>query len=469
MTRSTVAIAACAALLWAGAALAVTPEQKCQGSKNKAAGKYAFCRQGAEKGLALNGDALKYGAAIGKCEQKFSTAWQKADSKAAAAGATCPDAPLLESGFKTVIDGHTTSIATALDGGGWVDCAPNLAICTADLGTCNGDLGTCTTNYTSCSASLGTCNTNYSNCASSLATCNAGTATAADVLIGKTFSSSAGLGLPGTMPDNGAVSITPGVAPQTIAAGYHNGSGTVAGDADLLAGNIKIGVSLFGVAGTLGCGNGAIDAGEQCDQDNLNGESCVTQGYGGGTLRCAADCAFGTSDCYAVRFVDNGDGTITDAQTGLMWEKKGHFTNVGVVCANAAACPDPHDADNLYTYSFDNPLGPPGTAYTVFLVQLNAGGGFAGHTDWRLPTRAELQGIVDYADASSPVVNAVFDASCSAACSETTCSCTAPGIHWSSELVTSISGNAWEVDFSDGAAGHDSRDTGYHARGVRGL
>ncbi len=41
------------------------------------------------------------------------------------------------------------------------------------------------------------------------------------------------------------------------------------------------------------------------------------------------------------RFVDNGDGTICDHQTGLMWEKKDAAD--GVVDLN-----NPHDVDNLY-------------------------------------------------------------------------------------------------------------------------
>jgi hypothetical protein len=54
----------------------------------------------------------------------------------------------------------------------------------------------------------------------------------------------------GTMPDNGAVSIMPDASDQTIAAGYHNGSGTVAGDADLVPNNIRNGVNIFSVAGS---------------------------------------------------------------------------------------------------------------------------------------------------------------------------------------------------------------------------
>jgi hypothetical protein len=85
------------------------------------------------------------------------------------------------------------------------------------------------------------------------------------------------------------------------------------------------------------CGNGAIDPGEQCDQDNLNGQTCVALGYGTGTLTCGAGCLFNESGCYTDRFTDNLDGTITDHQTGLLWEKKADFDNVPVTCVRG--CP----------------------------------------------------------------------------------------------------------------------------------
>lgn len=53
-----------------------------------------------------------------------------------------------------------------------------------------------------------------------------GTATAANVLAGKTIGSDSGL-VTGTMPDKGAITITPGQTAQAIPAGYHNGSGIV--------------------------------------------------------------------------------------------------------------------------------------------------------------------------------------------------------------------------------------------------
>lgn len=46
------------------------------------------------------------------------------------------------------------------------------------------------------------------------------------------------------------------------------------------------------------CGNGAIDRGEACDGTNVGAQSCETQGQGPGTLGCAADCmSFDVSMC----------------------------------------------------------------------------------------------------------------------------------------------------------------------------
>lgn len=51
----------------------------------------------------------------------------------------------------------------------------------------------------------------------------------------------------------------------------------------------------------LTCGNSQIDFGEACDVSNLNGKTCATQGYFGGTLACDATCNFDTSGCQAAR------------------------------------------------------------------------------------------------------------------------------------------------------------------------
>ncbi|HRV18850.1 MAG TPA: hypothetical protein P5317_12675, partial [Myxococcota bacterium] len=57
------------------------------------------------------------------------------------------------------------------------------------------------------------------------------------------------------------------------------------------------------------CGNGVIEAEEQCDGANLNEQTCVTKGFDGGTLTCTADCKFDTSGCTDAP-ADCGNGVI---------------------------------------------------------------------------------------------------------------------------------------------------------------
>jgi hypothetical protein len=91
--------------------------------------------------------------------------------------------------------------------------------------------------------------------------------------------------------------------------------------------------------------------------------------------------------CPQPRFVDNGDGTVSDRKTGLMWEKK--------------TVDDGLHGQRAYTWSASG-ARPDGTAFTEFLPALNdcvgdeqtgVEGGFAGHCDWRLPTVEEVLAI----------------------------------------------------------------------------
>ena len=45
------------------------------------------------------------------------------------------------------------------------------------------------------------------------------------------------------------------------------------------------------------CGNGQVDAGEACDGTALNGATCLSLGYGDGTLACTSTCTFDYSGC----------------------------------------------------------------------------------------------------------------------------------------------------------------------------
>ena len=58
------------------------------------------------------------------------------------------------------------------------------------------------------------------------------------------------------------------------------------------------------------CGDARIDAGEQCDSWRLNRNSCVSLGYTGGTLKCKSTCGFDVSGCTGPESAVCGNGTL---------------------------------------------------------------------------------------------------------------------------------------------------------------
>ncbi|HYD47972.1 MAG TPA: DUF1566 domain-containing protein [Terriglobales bacterium] len=249
------------------------------------------------------------------------------------------------------------------------------------------------------------------------------------------------------------------------------------------------------------CGNGAIDAGEDCDLGTLNGASCASQGFAGGVLACTNGCVFDTDPCYTLRFADNADGTITDNHTGLMWEKKvkldgssdganlqdanntyrwaGRCSFGGAYCqptaAAEAAClaateGSPNDCSQCASGVCETSGGMGITAWQ-WLTDLNAAA-YGGYNDWRLPTKSELLGLIDDRDPSAPAVNVAFHGtSCGAACTDVitaACACTQSDSYWSATPYGSNANAAWLIRFSDGLVhGADSVNTRY-VRGVRG-
>lgn len=83
-------------------------------------------------------------------------------------------------------------------------------------------------------------------------------------------------------------------------------------------------------------------------------------------------CVRGSQVYGANDFVDNGDGTITDRATGLMWAA----------------------ADSVGPVSWEAALAA------------GEGSTLAGHADWRLPNAKELQSLVDYSRAPDATVPA---------------------------------------------------------------
>jgi hypothetical protein len=117
----------------------------------------------------------------------------------------------------------------------------------------------------------------------------------------------------------------------------------------------------------------------------------------------------------AGRFFDNGDGTVTDHCTGLMWQKDTADTNGdGVVTGMDALawCDALRFCDNLK---------------------------FAGHEDWRLPNIRELESIIDYGDSSVSLDPVFGEATFSLA------------LQWSSTTHGLLTDRAWGIAFFDGA------------------
>jgi hypothetical protein len=127
-------------------------------------------------------------------------------------------------------------------------------------------------------------------------------------------------------------------------------------------------------------------------------------------------------------YTDNGDGTITDNVTGLMWQK----TDGGEMTFSDAS---------------------------DFCKSLNTG----GYTDWRLPTGFELVGINNY-DKVNPALNIDYFTK------------TVAEYWWTSEMRADAASYIWVVNAGGGIGAHPSDETisaggtkRFHVRAVRNI
>jgi hypothetical protein len=66
------------------------------------------------------------------------------------------------------------------------------------------------------------------------------------------------------------------------------------------------------------CGNGTIETGEDCDGSNLNGSTCQSLGFLGGTLSCSGACTYDTSACQAAISCADISGLRGRCQAGTL-------------------------------------------------------------------------------------------------------------------------------------------------------
>ncbi len=218
--------------------------------------------------------------------------------------------------------------------------------------------------------------------------------------------------------------------------------------------DVSLGGPMPGDASASKCGNGVVEPGEECDGAALAGASCARLGFRGdcGTdeacvragLACLPNCSFDYTGCTAEvhtavqRFVDNGDGTMVDRLTGLMWELK----------CTERGCSDRHDVFASKPWR---------SAVSEWVASLNEEA-YAGHRDWRLPTAEELRTLLV---AVPP-------------CAKEPCDATvlpreqiAPAAYWTSTTFSIDKRRAWAVSFRDGEVYTADKSDALHVRAVR--
>lgn len=160
-------------------------------------------------------------------------------------------------------------------------------------------------------------------------------------------------------------------------------------------------------------------------------------GTTGNIVACAGTKEDGESQSGVARgYTDNGDLTVTDNATGLVWQKcfKGRNNN-------AACTDDPGIAD---------------TATWADAITYCSSLGLAGKT-WRLPSRQELETLPDYSLANPSINTSIFP------------STVAASNNWSSTTVAANAANAWYIGFGGGDVNPIVKTTAYYVRCVAGL
>lgn len=137
----------------------------------------------------------------------------------------------------------------------------------------------------------------------------------------------------------------------------------------------------------------------------------------------------------ADRFVTQGDATVVDTATGLMWKRCAQgFDWNGSTCAQSSEIPA--------SYSWEEALVN------------HAEHSFAQHGDWRLPNKTELASIVDYSCFDPAINTTVFPG-------------TPVNGFWSNTPNAFNISFAWAINFSQGEHTTTRKTNAFAVRLVR--
>lgn len=175
----------------------------------------------------------------------------------------------------------------------------------------------------------------------------------------------------------------------------------------------------------------------------------------GFTRVCHSGEAAATGACPALPAVGPGPtdwGCTRDSASGLLWEVK-------------TAEPGPRHPDRTFSqfttaYNPSRELGGVNDA-AGYVSAVNAQR-LCGAGDWRLPTRLELLGLVDYGGAPTAMAIA-------AAYFPNPPTKLRKSVFWSGSAAAGPGTNAWGIDFADGSTGDDNRSVNYALRLVSGA
>lgn len=248
-----------------------------------------------------------------------------------------------------------------------------------------------------------------------------------------------------------------------IKAGECSLAANQAGDAKTLAADEVVGRAI--VSGLVSASKLTQTGIITCGNETTNGLLCTADALGAlYGLGQDGEVQAGEKMSYTL-LTQNGADCVKDNVTGLLWEQKiddgslrdtdwtyTWYSTDSASNGGAAGFQDYRDYDSKYTRSTcGNSLSKCNTQ--AYVAALNAAN-YCGYSDWRMPTRMELIGLVDYGRVNSSI-NPVFVNTPSAV------------YYWSASSHPSIGASAWLVYFANGDTYDLYKGGAFHVRAVR--